>query len=255
MSRQIASKIRRAGGQLVSWLVRMLPRSVRFRAALIFARLAIPLLRPTRIIRERLAMRVETTREIVTYHLLDVLTRHGVEFDPIIRTIGQERLEQALAIGRGVLLVAPHAMLSTHILRLLYDSGRDMDVVSPAAMLVPGTTAAVRLIDPTPGFLLQVRKVLRANGFVGAMIDRDVVTSRSTFEVPTDRGPIVIADSLIQVAFHMKASVLFFAAHLNGGEVVLTFESPSATDSRSPEGITAAVVSFVQKHVAGLRFR
>ncbi len=87
------------------------------------------------------------------------------------------------------------------------------------------------------------------------MIDRDVVTSRSTFEVPTDRGPVVIADALIQVALRVNAFVVFFAGHLDDGDIVLTFDGPSADDCHSPEGVTAAAVAFLQKHVADLRSR
>jgi hypothetical protein len=145
-------------------------------------------------------------------------------------------------------------MLSTFILWLLTGIA-EMNVVSPEKMLVLGTIAPVRLIDPTPTFLLQVRKVLQANGLVGAMIDRDVITTRSTFEVTTDRGPVVIADALIHVAFRTKAKIVFHAGYLDGEDVVVTFDVPSEEESRSVEGITAALVSFLQKHVAGLHSR
>ncbi|HEV7429217.1 MAG TPA: hypothetical protein VGQ46_22920 [Thermoanaerobaculia bacterium] len=200
-------------------------------------------------------MRFETAYEIVTYHILEILTRNGVTFDPIIRTIGEERLRDAIERGRGVLMVAPHAMLSTLILHVLAGMQIEMEVVSPEPMLVLGTGAPVRILSPTPAFLLKVREVLRGNGVVGAMIDRDIVTTRSTYAVPTDRGPIVIADALMHVAFRTEASVVCFGAHLERGEIVITFDGPSADDSRSAEGITASFVSFLQKHVAGLRSR
>jgi hypothetical protein len=146
-------------------------------------------------------------------------------------------------------------MLSATILWLLTDTGAEMNGVSASPMLVLGTGAPVRIIDPMHSFLLQVRKVLRANGLVGAMIDRDVVTSRSTFEVPTDGGPVVIADALIHVAFRLDAAVVFFVGHLNGGEIVMTLDVPSPDESRSPEGMTAALVSFLQKHVTNLQSR
>jgi lauroyl/myristoyl acyltransferase len=254
MKWQLASRIRRAGGYVVSTLVRFLPRRMRFRAAMTIARLATPFLSLTVIIRQRLAMNMESAREVVTYHLLEILTRNGVTFDPVVRTIGWEHVTEALASGRGVLMVAPHAMLSTVILWLLTGIA-EMNVVSPEKMLVLGTIAPVRLIDPTPTFLLQVRKVLQANGLVGAMIDRDVITTRSTFEVPTDRGPVVIADALIHVAFRTKAKVVFHAGYLDGEDVVVTFDVPSEEESRSVEGITSALVAFLQKHVAGLHSR
>src|SRR3954462_11340042 len=160
MTPPLASRINGAGGFAVSTLLRLLPRRMRFRAAIAIARIATPLLRHTGIVRQRLSMRMETAREIVTYHFLEILTRNGVRFDPVVRTVGWEHVTNALASGRGVLMVAPHAMLSTFILWLLTDIA-EMNVVSPARMLVLGTGAPVRLIDPTPTFLLQVRKILR----------------------------------------------------------------------------------------------
>jgi len=255
MKLPLASRLRRAGGIVVSTAVRLLPRGMRFRAAIAIARIATLLLRFTGIVRQRLGMRMETAREIVTYQLLEILTRNGVRFDPAVRTIGWEHVTNALASGRGVLMVAPHAMLSTFILWLLTDTGAEMNVVSAAPMLVMGTGAPVSIINAAPAFLLQVRKVLRANGLVGAMIDRDVVTSRSTFEVPTDGGPVVIADALLQVAFRMNAAVVFHVGHLHDGEIVVTFDVPSPDESRSVEGITEAFISFLQKHVAVLQSR
>jgi len=256
MNLQLASRIRRAGGYTVSTLMRLLPQRMRFRAAMTIARIATPLLRIiSSIVRQRFSMRVETPREVVTYHLLEILTRNGVRFDPVVQTVGWEHVTNALASGRGVLMVAPHAMLSTFILWLLTDTGAEMNVISPATMLVLGTGAPVRLIDPTPTFLLQVRKVLRENGVVGAMFDRDVITTRSTFEVPTDRGPVVVADALLHVAFRTKAQVVFHAGYLDGEDVVVTFDVPSEEESRSVEGITAAMVAFLQKHVAGQHSR
>jgi len=255
MKLPLASRIRRAGGYVVSTLIRLLPRRMRFRAAIAIARIVTPPLRLTGIVRQRLAMRMETAREIVSYQLLEILTRNGVRFDPVVRTIGWEHVTNALASGRGVLMVAPHAMLSTFILWLLTDTGAEMNVVSAAPMLVMGTGAPVRVITATPAFLLQARKVLRAKGVVGAMIDRDVVTSRSTFEVPTDSGPVVIADALLQVAFRMNAAVVFHVGHLKDGEIVVTFDVPSPCESRSAEGITAAFISFLRKHVADLQSR
>ena len=87
------------------------------------------------------------------------------------------------------------------------------------------------------------------------MFDRDVITTRSTFEVPTDRGPVVIADALIHVAFRTKALVVFHAGYLDGEDVVVTFDVPSAEERGSVEGITAALVAFLQKHVASLHSR
>ena len=232
--------------------MRFLPVRLRFRSAVMIAWAATPLLRWTKIVRERLAMRMETAREIVTYHLLDVLTRHGVAFDPAVRMIGVERIDEGLAIGRGVLVVGPHSMLSILSLRSHFDRGMDVTVIAADPLKIPGTSVMSKVIEPSFTYLLGVRTILRANGLVCAMIDRDAPLFKTTFEVMTAQGPVVVADALIRLAVRSEASVVFMAARIASGELVIAYDAPSAEASRSAESVTAAFVSFLQNHVAGL---
>jgi lauroyl/myristoyl acyltransferase len=241
--------LRHFGSDVVSLFVGAVPRRFRFRAAVRMAAVATPLLRFHPIVRQRLRMRVETAQEIVTFHLLDILTRHGIAFDPRIRTVGMEHFEAAAAKGAGVLFVGPHSMLSVLALRKLLDMQRDAAVVSPDPVLFPGTAIHVRTIEPSFTYLLEVRRMLRANTIVAAMIDRDVVAGRSEFAMPTAQGPIVIADALIRLAVRAEAPVVFFATRMREGEFVITLGA-AAEGSPSAEAITAAFVAFVQEHVS-----
>ncbi|MEO8137627.1 MAG: hypothetical protein ABI831_27045 [Betaproteobacteria bacterium] len=192
--------------------------------------------------------RVETAREIITFHLLDILTRHGVGFDPRIRTEGMEWFERALAQGAGLLLAGPHSMLSVLALRTLLSRGTEAAVISPEPVRIPGTALRARVIEPSFTYLLEVRRVLQENGIVAAMIDRDAVRGRSTFAVPTARGEVVVADALIHLAVRAEAPVVFFAARLRGGEFVIA-HGGAEEGARSAEDVMAAFVRFLQEHV------
>lgn len=242
--------IRHLGGFLVSLAMRLLPRRSRFRVAVTIATLSTPLLRRTRIIRDRLAMRMETAREVVTYEVLDVLTRRGITFDPVVRFIDAQLIDDGLAIGRGVLLVGPHSMLITLFHRDLHDRGIDFVVVSPDARLISGTAVKTPVIEPSFTFLLDVREALRANRLVCAMIDRDAAVHKATFEVMTALGPIAVSNALFRLAAPVDSAVVFSVARIIDGEIVITHSAPSASDARSPEAVMAAFVSLLQKHVA-----
>jgi lauroyl/myristoyl acyltransferase len=244
--------IRHLGGFTVSLGMRLLPRRSRFRVAMRMAMLATPLLRRTRIIRERLAMRVETAREVVTYEVLDVLTRRGVAFDPVLKTIDAQLIDEGLALGRGVLLVGPHAMLLTLFHRSLRDRGTDFAVVSADARRIAGTDARTPVIEPSFTFLLDIREALRGNRVVCAMIDSEAAFHKATFEVMTARGSIAVSNALFRLAVRIEAAIVFTAARIIDGEIVITHSAPSASDARSPEAVTAAFVSLLQKHVAEL---
>jgi lauroyl/myristoyl acyltransferase len=228
---------------------------MRYRAIVIASAIAAPLLRTTTIVRSRLATRIETAREIVTYHFLDVVTRHGVVFDPVVRVEGIEWFDAALAKGKGVLIVSPHAMLITSRLRNLYERDVDAAVISPSEIMIPGTKRRARVIEPSFTFLLEVRRTLRGNGVVCAMIDRDVATSKTAFEVMTDQGPLVAVDAMIRLAARAGASVVFMTARISGGAIVVIHEAPSATEATSPEGVTASFAAFLRRHVAGVASR
>ncbi|HEX8619161.1 MAG TPA: hypothetical protein VF911_16390 [Thermoanaerobaculia bacterium] len=211
-----------------------------------------PVVRHHPFVRNRLRTRVETAREIVTFHLLEALTHHGVAFDPRLRTAGLEDFEAALAQERGLLIVGLHSMLSMLALRALRDMGKEATVIAPNPVLIPGTAVVARTIAPSFTYLLEVRRALRENEIVVAMVDRARRPSRTTMAVPTAQGPILIVDALMQLATRTGTPILFSATRLRGREFVITHRAPSPEQSQSPEAVTAAFITFLQDHVAAL---
>ncbi|HYO77154.1 MAG TPA: hypothetical protein VE010_11880 [Thermoanaerobaculia bacterium] len=229
--------------------MRCVPRRMRFGAAMRIAAAATPLLRDHVIVRSRLQQRVETAREIVTYHLLDILTRHGVAFDPRMRSQGAGHFDAAVAENRGVLLIAPHAMLTTLSLRLLHDAGKEVLVVATFDTPIPGTSLTAPAILPSFTYLLEVRRRLRANAIVTAMIDRAEIDSRTAVSVDTSLGSVIIADALIQVAVRSNVPVLFAATRIIDGEMVIVLDRPSGEESQTAEGVRTAFIAFLLRHV------
>jgi lauroyl/myristoyl acyltransferase len=239
--------LRHLAGNAVSALFRFVPRPLRFGTALAVATAAAPLLRRHPIVRGRLDMRVETACEIVAYHLLDVLTRRGVTFDPRLHIAGREHYETAVARGKGVLFIGPHTMLSTLALRELWDLGLTAAVIAPDDVAIPGTTERFRAIPPSFTYLLEVRRTLMTGGIVVAMVDRAELARKAHLEVMTTQGPLVIADALIHLAARAQATVVFSAARIAGRQAMLTHvPAPQGT---SADEVTQAFIAFLQAHV------
>src|SRR5215213_7572379 len=120
LSRAIALKL---------WAV---PRRYRFRAAALLARVLTPLVRRTSWYRAQRQLRIDGDREIALYYVLEIMTNSGALFEPVLHVEGAEVLSDALKGEQGVLLVAPHALLSQLIVRYLYDRGDVPTIVSAA---------------------------------------------------------------------------------------------------------------------------
>ncbi|HET9982149.1 MAG TPA: hypothetical protein VFQ38_01115 [Longimicrobiales bacterium] len=237
--------------------LRIVPRRHRFGAASLVARALRPLLARTTLYREQLRHRVDSLPEIALFRVLDALTRTGTRFDPVMTIDGGEALQAALQSGRGVLVVAPHAMLTTLIVRRLHDMGCAPEVVSAdPGMRIDGTRLPARTIQPSPAFLLAVRSRLRAGGVVCAMIDRGEPSEGRTVEFATPGGPVLVADALVRLAVRCGARVVFTTFRLDErGRVVAALASPDAASSGSPEAILGDFAAFVRTHVARIAAR
>jgi lauroyl/myristoyl acyltransferase len=192
--------------------------------------------------------------EIALHHVLSIMANSGALFDPEINVDGAGTLGAAMKKGRGVLIVAPHALLSLLLFRYLYDINCVPTIVS-VAPLVPiyGRRLVARAVQPSPAGMFGIRSVLRKGGVVCAMIDQRRARGRRTIEVETPEGPIYISDALIRLAERCDASVIFTAVRLDKRRgAVLTFAGPETAHLASVETITRDFATFLQEHVAAV---
>lgn len=237
-------------GRAVGLLIRVVPRRFRFAAAVRASIALRPLIRRTGAYRAQRRQNVDTIREIALHRVLESMTASGALFDPVMRVEGMEHMEAGMADERGVLLVSPHAMLGTLILRRIYDRGWPQMILAGFPVLyVSGTRAEIPTLRPSPSFLIRVRSRLREGGLVCAMLDRGEGLRRRAVDFDTARGPVQVADALIPLALRCGARVVFLAVRMEGTEVVARLAPPSPA-SRTADEVTADFVAFVQAHVA-----
>ena len=233
---------------LAMWAV---PRRLRFGAVKALSRALAPLVRRTPWYHRQRRLRIDGVNEIALHYTLSILANSGALFDPDMSIEGAEKLDAALKKGRGVLVIAPHALLSLLLFRYLYDRGCVPTVISVAPFVhIYGRRLVARAIHPSRGGMFSLRSMLRSEGVVCAMIDKQSSATPRTIEVTTTQGPIYISDSLIRFAERCEAKVIFTAVRVDSRRgVVLTFEAPQPAPSINVETITKDFARFVQGHV------
>ncbi|MET0625987.1 MAG: hypothetical protein ABW250_23840 [Pyrinomonadaceae bacterium] len=239
-------RIIRAAELCFAAAMRLAPRRQRFRAVMLAADAATPLLRLTSAYREQELKGFDGPREIALHFMLNALTRNGARFDPVIDVRGLEEFERAYAAGKGVLVIGPHAALTLLMIRFFYDRGLDPVVVAPdSRMRVGGTTVTARVILPSPTFLVKTRNSLRRGGVVCAMPDRAEHHGARTVEFDTAAGRVIVAPALMHVAARCGARVIFTEVHAEGRSTVVGSIS-SPRDASSGEAITREFMEFVR---------
>ena len=230
--------------------MRLVPRSLRFSAALFVARAAVPLVRRTEAYREQRASKVDGDLEIALHFVLSVLTKNGVTFDPLITVKGYEEVRQAHDSGKGVLVLGPHAALSLFLARLLYDNGLEgVIITSDSLMRIGGTSRPAQTLQPSPTFLVRMRDLLRGGRIICAMPDRAEHQEGRTIEFETAAGPIIIAPAMMRVAARCGAKVVFWEMHVEGRGIAATFAAPSPACDGTASAITADFIEFVRAHI------
>ena len=137
----------------VAWMVRLLPRRWRFRAAQLLAHAAEPFLRGTEAVRAQRRAKIDGPAEIALYLVTNALTVNGTLFDPIVTIDGYDDFVCICREGRGVLLVQPHAVLTHLPFRIFHDDGlAPIGVNADAQMRIAGTTIAANPLVPSPAF-------------------------------------------------------------------------------------------------------
>ena len=232
---------------LIAAAMRMLPRRRRFGAAMALARAAEPLMRRTKAYRLQALSRVDGPQEIAAHLLLHMLTRHDVEFDPVVDVRGYAELARTYRDGNGILLAAPHAALGMFLFRLFHDGGLPMVTITGEPERIQGTPYFTPTIQPSPSFLLEVRTRLRRGEIVGCMLDRAEHQGGRTFEVESGNGPIIVAPALLHVAVRCGARVAFTEMHVDGARLAGTI---AMAKGRTVEELTEEFVAFVRASVA-----
>lgn len=230
------------------------PRPFRFRAVKTLARALTPLVERTQWYRAQRQLRIDKVNEIALHYALSIMTNSGVLFDPEICVDGAEQFDAARRKGRGVLVVAPHALLSLLLFRYLYDIGSVPTIISAAPFThIYGKRLMIPSLQPSVATMLCLRSALRKGGVVCAMIDQQQAEARRAIEVKTAEGTIYISDALFRLAERCHASVIFTAVRLEKQRgLVLTFTAPESAPCTSVETLTKDFSAFLQAHLASV---
>jgi hypothetical protein len=233
----------RAAGLLVALGFRVVPRQLRFRAAIALARLIEPIIRRTYTYECRNRHGTDGIREICLELILMVLTRYGTSFDPIVDLEGVEQLPSRA--GGPLVVISPHTMLSILFLRYLEDTGYEPLVITPDQTLrTPGTRRAARVLCPSASLLLQVRRHFKAGHTIAAMIDRGEPERRSVAIASSGRT-LHVSEALVKLAIRHDATVLFLGTKMTrSGRVVSRLARPSHNESVG--SVLADFVQFVE---------
>jgi lauroyl/myristoyl acyltransferase len=230
--------------------MRLVPRRRRFAAAILIARAATPFIRRTEAFRNQRKGNVDGVGEIALYLILNTLTKNGTVFDPVLVIDGYEKIESALAEGKGVLVLSPHTVLSLLMGRFFHDAGLNpFMIAADPLMRISGTTVTAQVVQPSPTFLVVTRSLLRAGKFVCAMPDRAEPSERRTVEFETAYGRVIVATPLIQVAVRCEARVIFFVVHVEKRGIVATIVAPSQASAGSADAVTGDFIEFIRAHV------
>jgi hypothetical protein len=227
-----------------------IPRSSRFPAAVLLARLLVPVVRMTEMFRVRRTAVVETPVEIVLYAILNALTRAGTEFDPQVQISGSELIESSVRSGKGVLLIGTRTMLGHAFLRCLSDRGYSISLVSPVPCLLFGSKAFVPTISPGLKYFFEVREHLRRAEIVVATPDRGRARRARTMSVKTREGTVHFATPLIEVAINAKADVIFMRTWLKDDVINVELSPSSWSDDPGAHDIAFRYAELVRRHVA-----
>lgn len=228
------SRLLRTAGLVLALAFRIVPRRLRFRVAIVVARWLEPLIaRTSAYERRRRHLRTDTLKEASLELLLMMLTRHGTEFDPILRIDGAEHVSE----NRGAtVILSAHTMLSPLIMRHFADLGRKLFAIAAEADLrIPGTRVTGSILPPSPMLLLQVRRLFKEGQTVAAMIDRGDPERRNTI-YQTTTGPMRISHALLHLALRHHARVLFLATRMDASsQIVMRLATPSPQSTTVPE--------------------
>ena len=228
----VAPLIRRLSARafrvLIAGLGRLVPRSLRYRYARLFARLFRPLIAyQLRSIPGLASLNSEL--ELSLGYVMRAMTEYGCQFDLPARIHGADAIPSG-----GVLFTTGHLFLAIAGVRFLCDQGRKVFLVrlTPEHRLI-GTRIPMPVIVPGNLLFVRMRNALRGGTSVAIMLD-DALASE-----------LVIRRQAIEVAVRSGIPIVFFGANLgNDGAIDVVFERPRASDG---EAIARELIDFIQR--------
>lgn len=224
------------------------PRRHRFAASLLLARAATPFVRRAGMFTILRSWPLNSGLAVSLHVVLGQLLHSGIGFDARVLLAGLERLDEAAADGRGVLLIGPHTVLTRMAVRRLHERGYPVTAVTAYAE-PPGSDLPV--IQSSPFVLLAVREELARGRIVFAMVDRPRAMPGITTAVETAMGTVHLADPLIHLAVRCGARVAFIASRLRGGSIQGRIEAPrSAGDDAA--ATRQQFIRFLQRYASRL---
>jgi lauroyl/myristoyl acyltransferase len=243
----VSAGVLRLAAWLVSGCLQLLPRRARFATLLQMARVLWPVARRANLGRWHRTRLTSSTADTAVFAGCELLDRRRISYDPQIDVVGEDALAAALQMGRGVVLLTVHGLLSNLLIRF-YEADRGLSptmvAVSDQTSFVSGTGRRPDVLVPSPTFLLRLRTRLRQGGVVFAMVDRAAEDPRA-LHFMTRHGPVTITDSMLRLAVRLHAPVLFTTCHVHGTAVVLRIEEVRASSGGLP-GLTAALVARIE---------
>ena len=238
-------RLLRAGGFIVALAFRCLPVPLRFRAAFVAARCLEFFIERTRVYETRKILLHDNLRETAVDLVLDHLTRHGTEFDPILEVHGAESLS---SMGHGpALVIGVHTMLSMLFVRYVYDKGLDLRIITAVPLYrVPGTRKPARVLIPSPALLFDVRRGFKNGETLGAMIDR-LNPDRRSSQFQSAAGSLTLSNTLIRLAVRHHAHIIFIATKLDErSHVVMRLGRPRSS-SVAADDVISDFAQFVDE--------
>ena len=220
-------RIERAVQLAIGAALLLCPRSLRFRAALHIAkRLELMLRWLGRSSSQFLPF--DGYREVALQHAYRGMQRLKIEFDPDLKVIGSE------SIDNGTLIFTGHFGLTGVFLRWLFDKGKRVSTIMYAPFANPrvlGTLNPIEVIKADSMVLVRVRRRLAEGGVVVIALDTSQ-TSRSWRALDKPGGLRNVNETAMRFAERTNVPVLFCSTRIgDDGNVEATITHPSWTNS------------------------
>ncbi|MBV9493588.1 MAG: hypothetical protein JOZ54_05045 [Acidobacteria bacterium] len=227
--------------------MRIIPRRYRFALASVASIALRPLVRRSSTFQlQRDSYRMDTEREVALLHALKSMTNAGTRFDAPLTVVNADKLAEAIDAGRGVFIATMHMVLNAFVLRHLYNIEIIPYVFANTPISILGTPHVTHMIAPTPGSVMEARRLLREGEIVVAMLDEAGADDSGrivSFDTPV--GPLRIRETLLHLAHRCGAAIFFLSSYQNDEGGITADLQPAG------EAPVEEFVAFVRGHARG----